>query len=204
GKSQFQFGITWDSLTTFWESNVSWDSVDDQAYVDYVTAGTQHGFINIYQNPDAQTPQAVPTLYAPSMAITAVDFTEHPTQITIPSHNLANGEISYIQGTIWDGTDPGLNNVIYNVTVIDADTITLAIWDFGSQNYDAVDITSSAVYLGGGRVTLFPKMNIQGKDFNPFQGAGKQFKLSYIDFQMDANLFSPAIADRKSTRLNSS
>jgi hypothetical protein len=36
-------------------------------------------------------------------------------------------------------------------------------------------------------------MNIQGKDFNPFQGAGKQFKLSYIDFQMDANLLSPAI-----------
>ena len=40
---------------------------------------------------------------------------------------------------------------------------------------------------------FFPKMNIQGKDFNPFQAAGKQFKLSFIDFQMDANVFSPAI-----------
>ena len=194
GISQFQFGITWDSLTTLWESNVSWDNVDDQQYVDYVTLGTQAGFINIYQNPDAETPQAVTTLYAPTMAITAVNFGVNPTQITIPSHNLANSEIIYIQDTIWTGTDPGLNNIIYNVTVVDANTITLATWDFASQNYLAVNITSSAVYIGGGIVTLFPKMNIQGKDFNPFQGAGKQFKLSYIDFQMDSNLLSPAIA----------
>jgi len=194
GPAQFQFGITWDSLTTFWESNVSWDNVDDQQYVDYIASGTQAGFVNIYQNPDAETPESVTTLYAPSMAITAVNFGVTPTQITIPSHNLANGEIIYIQNTIWSGTDPGLNNVIYNVTVVDANTITLSIWDQESQSYDAVNITSVATYLGGGIVTLFPKMNLVGKDFNPFQGAGKQFKLSYIDFQMDSNLISPAIA----------
>jgi hypothetical protein len=194
GTSQFQFGITWDSLTTFWESNVSWDNVDDQQYVDYITAGTQQGFINIYQNPEAETPQPVTTLYAPTMAITAVNFSDNPTQITIPSHNLANGEIIYITGMLWSGTDPGLNNVIYNVTIVDANTVTLGIWDFASQNYNAVNIISSATYIGGGIVTLFPKMNIQGKDFNPFQSAGKQFKLSFIDFQMDANVLSPAIA----------
>jgi hypothetical protein len=201
GTAQFQFGITWDSLTTFWESNVSWDSVDDQQYVDYVAAGTQQGFINIYQNPDAETPQAVTTLYANTMAITAVNFGANPTQVTIPSHNLANGEIIYIQNTLWvsgsppvPAADPGFNNMIFNVTVVDANTVTLAIWNFSSQSYDAVNITSSAVYIGGGRVTLFPKMNIQGKDFNPFQAEGKQFKLSYIDFQMDANIQSPAIA----------
>ncbi len=197
GTSQFQFGITWDSLTTFWESNVSWDNVDDQQYVDYVTAGTQHGFVSIYQNPDAETPEPVTTLYAPTMAISAITFSGMPTgltQVTIPSHNLANGEIIYIQNTLWSGTDPGLNNIIYNVTVVDANTITLAVWDVESQSYDAVNITSSATYIGGGIVTLFPKMNIQGKDFNPFQGSGMQFKLSYIDFQMDANIASPAIA----------
>lgn len=197
GTAQFQFGITWDSLTTFWESNVSWDNVDDQQYVDYVAAGTQQGFINIYQNPDAETPQPVTTLYANTMAITAVTFSGSPTgltQVTIPSHNLANGEIIYIQNAIWNGTDPGLNNVIYSVTIVDANTVTLATWDFAAQNYTAVNITSSAIYIGGGRITLLPKMNIQGKDFNPFQDEGKQFKLSYIDFQMDANIQSPAIA----------
>src|SRR5277367_4145373 len=193
GTVQFQFGITWDSLTTFWNSTVSWDNVDDQQYVDYVVAGTQQGFINIYQNPNAETPQPVTTLYANTMAITAVNFGVNPNKVTIPNHNLANGEIIYIQNTIWQGTDPGLNNVIYNVTVVDANTVTLATWDFAAQNYTAVNITSSAVYVGGGRVTLFPKMNIQGKDFNPFQKEGRQFKLSYIDFQMDANIQSPAI-----------
>ena len=194
GTAQFQFGITWDSLTTLWGSNVSWDNVDDKQYVDYITSGTQQGFINIYQNPDAETPQPVTSLYANTMAITAVNFSDNPTQITIPSHNLANGEIIYIQDTIWLGADPGLNNVIYNVTVVDANTVTLAIWDQASQNYNAVNITSASTYIGGGRVTLFPKMNIQGKDFNPFQSQGKQFKLSFIDFQMDANVASPAIA----------
>lgn len=194
GTAQFQFGITWDSLTTFWESNVTWDNVDDQAYVDYIALGTQQGFINIYQNPDAETPQAVTTLYANTMAITAVNFGVDPNRITIPSHNLQNNEIIYITGAIWSGTDPGLNNMIYNVTIVDANIITLSTWNQASQSYEAVNITSSAVYLGGGRVTLFPKMNIVGKDFNPFQGAGKQFKLSFIDFQMDSNLLSPAIA----------
>ena len=201
GPAQFQFGVTWDSLTTSWDSSVSWDNVDDQQYVDYVTAGTQAGFVNIYQNPDASTPQAINSLYAPTMAITAVDFTKNPTQITIPSHNLVNGEIIYIQNTIWLGTDPGLNNQIYLVTIAntgmsllpDPNVITLSIWNPISENYEAVNITSSATYLGGGIVTLFPKMNIVGKDFNPFQAEGKQFKLSYIDFQMDANIFSPAI-----------
>ncbi len=193
GICQFMFGITWDSLTTFWESNVSWDNVDDQQYVDYVALGTQQGFINIYQNPDAETPQPVTLLYAPTMAISAVNFGTNPNQFTITNHNLANGEIIYITGMLWSGTDPGLNNILYSVTVIDANTVTLSTWDFPNQNYVAVNITSSATYIGGGLVTLCPKMNIQGKDFNPFQGQGKQFKLSYIDFQMDSDISSPAI-----------
>jgi hypothetical protein len=195
GISQFPFNITWDSLTVTWDSDVTWDNVDDQQYVDYVTLGTQHGFINIYQNPDASTPQPSTTLFAPTMAITAINFSAYPspTVITIPSHNLANGEIIYIQNTLWQTTDPGLNNKIYNVTIVDTNNITLSTWNFTSQNYEAVTFSSSAVYLGNGIITLFPKMNIQGKDFNPFQAAGKQFKLSFIDFQMDANVFSPAI-----------
>lgn len=193
GPAQFQFGITWDSLTTFWESNVSWDNVDDQQYVDYITLGTQHGFINIYQNPNAETPQSVTTLYAPTLAIKSINTGASPAQLTIPSHNLANGEIIYIQNMMWSGTDPGLNNIIYSVTIVNANVITLSTWDFESQSYDEISIASAGTYIGGGVVTLFPKMNIVGKDFNPFQAAGKGFKLSFIDFQLDSNLISPAI-----------
>jgi|GEM_PF-910757 hypothetical protein len=202
GPAQFQFGITWDSLTTFWESNVSWDNVDDQQYVDYVTLGTQQGFINIYNNPDAETPQPVTNLYAPTMAITAVTFSPgNPVQITIPNHNLENGEIIYFQGLLWNGTDPGLNNQIYQATIAqtgmppmpDPNNINISVWNFTYQSYEILTTSSSATYIGGGLVTLFPEMNIVGKDFNPFQGVGKQFKLSFIDFQLDSNLSSPGI-----------
>lgn len=200
GVSQFQFGITWDSLTTFWDSSVSWESSDDQNYIEYVTAGNQLGFINIYQNKEAQTLVASNTSYAPTLAITAIDLTKDPNEITIPDHNLKNDEIIYIQNTSWTGSefstgaDPGFNNVIFSVTVIDENTIILDTWNFVTQNYDSVDFPDIGnTYIGNGIATLFPKMNIQGKDFNPFQSAGKQFKLSFIDFQMDANVQSPAI-----------
>ncbi len=193
GTSQFQFGITWDSLTTFWDSTVSWDNVDDQQYVDYITAGNQQGFITIYENPDAETPQPALLLYPSNLAISAVNFGVSPNVFTIPSHNLANGELIYISGMLWNGTDPGLNNQIYQVTALSLNTVSLSEWDQASQSYFAIGLTSSAIYIGGGVLALLPKMNIVGKDFNPYQGQGKQFKLSFIDFQMDSNLAIPSI-----------
>ena len=192
GTAQFQFSITWDSLTTSWESNASWDNVDDQNYVDYVTMGNQQGFISIYENPDAQTNVPAVTNYAPSLIITNINLAAVPIMtLTVNDHNLYNGEIIYITGAMWDGMDPGLNNKIYNVAVIDADTITLGAWN--GNNYVAVSPGGSATYIGNGYITLFPKMNLVGKDFNPFQGNAKQYKLSYIDFLMDSNLAFPSI-----------
>lgn len=191
GIAQFQFGVTWDSLTTYWEDDISWDTVDDQNYVDYITAGNQQGFIFIYENQDAATTVDAVTMYSPSLAITDVDFTQSPAEFTIPNHNLANGEIIYITNSQWDGDDPGINNIIYNVSVIDEDTITLGLWN--GVNYESVNIDSVATYIGGGLVTLFPKMTIIGKDFNPFQKEGLQYKLSFIDFQMDSTQLFPSI-----------
>lgn len=191
GTAQFQLGITWDSLATYWDSEVSWDSSDDQNYVDYVTAGNQQGFISIYENAEVQAPVPDTTIYAQSLYIASVDFTKHPTQFTVPNHNLQNGELIYITNSLWSGIDPGINNIIYNVTPVDADTITLSTWT--GSNYNDVDITSSAVYMGKGVIALLPVMNIVGKDFNPYQAQGKQFKISFIDFQMDSNEFIPSI-----------
>jgi hypothetical protein len=193
GTSQFQFGITWDSLTTFWDSTVSWDNVDDQQYVDYVTAGNQQGFITIYENPDAETPQPSFLLYPLNLTITAVNFGVSPNIFTIPSHNLANGELIYISGMLWNGIDPGLNNQIYLVTALSLNTVSLSEWNQTTLAYEAISLTSTAIYIGGGLLALLPKMNIVGKDFNPYQGQGKQFKLSFIDFQMDSNLAIPSI-----------
>ena len=193
GTGQFQLGITWDSQTTLWDDgSVYWDNSDDQEYVEYVLAGNQQGFISVYEDQEAEAQLPSPTDYGPSLSIYAVDFTAHPTEFTVPNHNLANGEIIYITEMLWKfgDTDPGINDTIYNVTVVDQNTIMLGLWN--GVGYTAVDKISSATYIGGGLIALFPKMNIVGKDFNPFQGAGKQFKLSYIDFQMDSNTSSLA------------
>ena len=190
GTAQFQLGVTWDSLTTFWDSNVSWDSSDDQVYVDYVVAGNQQGYISIYENNEAEAQVIQITQYSPSLAIFAVTFGP-PTTFTVANHNLADGELVYLSGMLWSGSDPGINNFIYLITVIDQNTVSLSLWN--GENYTAKNWTSAATYIGGGTLALLPVMNIVGKDFNPFQQQGKQFKLSFIDFQLDSNNFSPSI-----------
>ncbi len=194
GPAQFQFGVTWDSFEASWDSNISWDSVNDQQYVELVASGNQQGFISIYENPNATTPEPTFTLYAPTLAITAITLVaNNPTRFTVPQHNLANGEIIYITNTIWLGTEPLLNNQIYQVTAYDVNTITLSYWVQSSLSYSSFIMTTASTYIGGGLITLLPKMNIVGKDFNPFQAQGKQFNLSFIDFQMDSNQVAPAI-----------
>ncbi len=191
GPGQFQLGITWDSLTTFWDNQVTWDNVDDQDYVDYVTFGNQQGFISIYENQDAATSIPSPIIYGTSLFIYAIDLTKDPIEITSPDHNLKTGEIIYISGMLWNGSDPGLNDVLYQVVVKDANTFKLTVWN--GENYVDVTNLSISTYIGNGVISLCPVMNIVGKDFNPYQSIGKQFKVSAIDFLMDTNNHTPGI-----------
>jgi hypothetical protein len=193
GTAQFQFEITWDSLTTFWDSNVSWDTSDDQNYVDYVTCGNQQGYISIYETDEAADDEDQITMFAPSLAITAFDLSGSPSVLTVPNHNFDNNEIIYLTGALWSGTDPGFNNQIYKVLATGQNTITLLIWNQTTLSYSEFTKTSMSTYIGGGQIALLPKMNIVGKDFNPYQEAGKGFKISYIDFQMDTNMDLPCI-----------
>jgi hypothetical protein len=195
GTGQFQFGITWDSLTTTWDNFlVTWDNVDDQQYVDYTLAGNQQGFISIYENQDGAVDTTLPSItsYSPTLAIYAFDFSDTPTQITVPNHNFYQKEIIYIQGVLSSDVNPGINNQIYQITTIDVNTITLSQWDQDRENYVGY-VVPTFTYIGGGLISLLPKMNIQGKDFSPFQGEGLGYKLSFIDFQMDNNTSQPAI-----------
>lgn len=193
GPAQFQFSITWDSFTTLWDSNVSWDTSDDQQYVDYITCGNQQGYISIYENQEASTGSDQVTMFALSLAITAFTLLSTSTQITVPNHNLDNDEFIYLAGALWSGSDPGFNNQIYKVQAVDQNTLSLLIWDQEHLSYSAVVKTSMSTYIGGGQLALLPVMDIVGKDFNPFQANGKGFKLSYIDFQMDSNIQLPSI-----------
>lgn len=186
GPVQFQFGITWDSTTVLWDDeDVTWDSGDDQQDTTYTAAGNQQGYIFVYENQEASTPIVSRTQYAASLFIFAIDPTLNPAQLTVPNHNLRNGEIVYLTGTLWLATDPNINNVLYNISVVDENTITLGRWN--GTGYASVSINPSRVYIGGGELALMPRMNLVGKDFNPYQTQGKQFKISHIDFQIDSD-----------------
>lgn len=183
--------VTWGREDIFWgDEDILWADPDSQSQFPFVVSGNQQGFIHLYGyvSPDD-----------PSLAITAVDLTTTPVQLTVPEHNLFQGEIIYLSGMLFDPDDPELNDQIYSVVEIDQNTIGLAQWN--GINYGYVTSATISDYIGNGRITLFPKLRAQTKDFNPYQTQGKQLKISYIDFLTDA---TPSTAMTVKLNLNSS
>lgn len=198
GTFQNPNGITWDSTDVLWQdTNVTWDDPGEQSLYPDIVCGNQHGFISIYADID-QTEDDT------SLTITAIDLTSIPITLTVPNHNFSQNEIIYLTGTLFVDSmnvsvDPGINNQIYLVTVIDDDNIQLYKWN--GTNYVSVTTSFTYTYIGGGKIALFPLMEVQTKDFNPFQQDGQQLKLSYIDFLTDA---SPGAAVAIKLFINSS
>lgn len=189
GTFQSSTGITWGRLDIFWNDPlVTWADLIDQSLFPSIVCGNQEGYIHYYGYtlPDER-----------SMAITAVNLTTTPIQLTIRNHNLQNGEIIYITGMLFVDVfgvplTTNLNDTIYSVSVIDADTIGLFFWDNMIDPHQYVNNftftpVTTATYIGGGELALFPKLDVQTKDFNPFQAMGYQLFISYIDFLMDAS-----------------
>jgi len=184
GVHQRTDNVTWDSLTVTWDDNdVYWDDVDSQSKFPLITSGNQQGFIHYYgyTTPDEK-----------SLTISAIDLTVSPILITSYDHNLQNGETIYLEGTRFlsgsTPSDPGLNDKIYNVTVVSKDTFQLFEWNFTTKIYQNVSSSSTATYVGGGTIALFPKLNLVSKDINIFQQSGQQIKLSRIDFLMESTI----------------
>lgn len=192
GIAQYSTGITWDSLTAMWDSSISWDSQDSQVDTNFVVSGNQQGFIHVYEfggdNPDLNLVYPAPLEFDPSLSITAIDLTKTPIQITVPNHNLIDLEVIYIVNMQWSGADPSLNNRIYQVIIIDNNTLALYSWNASTGIYSAVPaVGSPPTYLGGGVLSLLPVINVVTKDFNPYQNKGMQYKLSYIDFLFETS-----------------
>lgn len=174
-------GITWDSLTVTWDDyDVFWDDVNDEALFPRIVSGNQHGYVHYY---------GYTTQDEPSLTITAVDLTVSPNELTIPNHNLLDAETIYLTGLLFDDDpDESLNDRLFSVQVIDIDTIAILYYngDLTPPQYVNTPTQTPVTYLGNGKITLFPKLDIQTKDFNPYQDKGLQTKISYIDFLTDA------------------
>lgn len=172
-------GIIWGSQAVFWNNyNVKWADPEQQIDNPSIVCGNQQGFISFYM---------VNTFDDPSLAIKAINIGVTPVQLTIPNHNFQNGEDAwvYVTGVTYT-TSTDLNNQIYKVKWIDANTIALLLWNSTTLQYANVTSTSVGTYIGLGKVTMIPQMDVITKDFNPYSQRGLQMKLSQIDFLTDS------------------
>ncbi len=164
--------VTWDSTDVFWDDdNVFWDDVQVQSQFPITVSGNQQGFVHYY---------GYSTIEEKSLAITAVDTSVSPNTLTIPNHNLEDGEIIQVQGCLFSGTDPLINDILYCVTRIDANTISTSTWD--GTIYVSTPIAAAGTYIGEGVVILYPRLFVQTKDYNPYLTQGNQLKIIYVDF----------------------
>jgi hypothetical protein len=187
GYYQLDNSVNWDSLTVKWDDeDVKWDSAPNQPGFGSLVKVNQQGFVHLY---GYKTPDD------PSLSVTGIANVGGLVELTIPNHNLFSAEIIYLQGlmfidsTIFLPVSTSLNDVIYQVQIVDANTVSLAIWNTTTQSYETdfsyTPDLSTVIYVGGGEVTIFPKMNLITKDINLFQKAGVQTKLSRIDFLLE-------------------
>jgi hypothetical protein len=181
--------VTWDSTTVTWDDeDVTWDDTESQSNFPATVSGNAQGwtFLYNYSNPDD-----------PSLSIQSINLTTTPIQLTIPNHNLLQFEtfqikgMNFLESVGFSPIECSLNNGLFNVlNVVDANTIEISQWDFSENSYTEDIVVTftpvtplvNVIYIGLGTLTLFPKLNIQTKDFNIYQNSGLQTKLSSIDF----------------------
>jgi len=189
-------GISWSNTSVTWDDPVPWDEEVIENFP-LVVSGNQQGFVHLYGYPDVENTadSLVDALDQESLFIKSIDLTVMPIRITVPNHNLKSEEIIYIVGlnflnaaqTAVLTTD--LNNSFYTVSRIDANVIAISKYNpilNATQNLYTFTPVNTAVYIGGGMLALFPKLNIRTKDFNPYDKKGLSSKLAYIDFLVDA------------------
>lgn len=190
-------GISWDSLDVSWDDLVPWDSFIQTEFNDTIS-GNQQGYIHFFGDPNSETisDSVVPAIDQESLYISAVDRSQPALTLTVNNHNLETGEIVYITGMVFVNTTTGtpittsLNNQLYSILYIDANTFSLLRWDFNAQqyvnNFAYTPANGTGTYMGGGNITLFPVLDIITKDFNPFTSLGLQCKFGHMDLLTDA------------------
>lgn len=167
--------VLWSRTDIFWNDyEVLWADPTSQAEFPDIVGGNQQGFVMYF---------GYTSIDDTSEYIQAINIGATPVQLTVPNHNLIEGDIIYITGVTYT-TSTDLNDQFFYVQIVDNNTIQLLTWD-GSIY---VNFTSASVgtYIGGGKISMRPRMMVVTKDFAPYQDKGLQMKLAYVDFLMDA------------------
>lgn len=162
GYFEQQTGMTWASTTTTWEeSNFTWNSGTVEAQFRQVIAGNQEGFVFIVDADHGRNSAA--------MQLTNLVYSSGATsRATIIDHSLSKGD--YIMIEFAQGITSVNNNVYRVVNIVDTDNVDI---DTGPL---------VGTYTGGGFVTRVSNINIQTKQWNPYDKKGQDVYLARIDF----------------------
>ena len=142
--------VTWSSLsTTTWaQYRRTWGSGRNQSGFPLVAGGNQQGAIALLNQKVTNDK---------SLHITAITAGD-PVRLTVPLHNLSNGEIIEVNG-ILGSPDDALNGYRYQITVSDANNIFLsemAKWTITAITRGAVTVITAPgnTIMAGDRIQL--------------------------------------------------
>lgn len=177
GYYQKESDITWADLGAVfgtWKNwNQPWNSARNQSQFPDIVAGNQQGFVFICNTELSSNEQ--------SLYITNITYTGKAVTITSINHNLTTSDYVLIQGI--EGIT-NINDSVYTVLVINANTFQIQTSE-----------DPSGSYLGNGRITKIPQLNITSSQWNPGTPIGQQFRMPYMDFLMKKTAFGEVSVD---------
>lgn len=159
-----------------WErQNYPW--IDFPALSPNIVAGNQQGFVEYLDR--LTTNDTSLYIYGITGGATAVS-------LNVPNHNMQTGYIIQIS-QIPAGTPfaTSLNDKIFFVTVTDSANFTLWKYSALTGQYSDPQIDASAIYVGGGLISIRDNFSIVSKKFN-FLDEGQNIQMGFIDVLMDA------------------
>lgn len=159
-------GVTWGELNIPWsEADFAWNSATLQAKFKSVVAGNQEGYTFIIDSElGANSPSLQITDLAYSSGFAAV--------ITAINHNFTVGDYVKIQNA--HGVT-GLNGLIRQIAAILPDSFII----------DAIGVTITGTYTGGGTITRVTPIDFKTKQYNFYGEDGRNAYISKIDFFVD-------------------
>ncbi len=169
--------LTWADIERGWQDmDEVWHDPSLQSNFRSVIGGNQEGFTFLV---DAESNRNSMSLQITDIAVAGATVT-----ITAIDHNIPQQSFIYInnvQGTLTIAAD--LNNRIYKVSVVDADTFTI------------VQAGVTGVYSGGGILQLVSKIDIRTKDYNFYNQVGLNASIQAVSLFVDSTPNGQMVVD---------
>ena len=169
GYFEQQSDITWQTAEFTWNStNFTWNSGVQQAQFRQIIAGNQQGWVMIIAPDESRN--------SPSLQITALTIRSSTVPLSVVTlkvinHNMNVGDFVLFETINGIANINGTIGYIFGIT--DANTISVSV---------SVSAGITGVYTGGGTLARVSRIDIESKQWNPYDKDGKNVYIQKIDF----------------------